>query len=68
MILKLQKKNITNNAIIIFHDIGASSCDGPKNTKIYQYVCKNHKINMGWEFWYIIHKKYILKKNFNIFK
>ncbi len=56
---EIAKKNITNNAIIVFHDIGASSCDGPKklwdsiirnkpkNTKTYQYVCKNYKIKYG---------------------
>ena len=25
------------------------------------------RLNMGWEFWYIIHKKYIFKKSFDIF-
>ena len=63
MIIKLLKmieiaENISN-AIIIFHDIDASSCDGPrklwksilkqknKNMKTYQYVCKNYKIKYG---------------------
>ena len=56
---EIAKKNIANNSIIVFHDIGASSCDGPKklwdsiirnkpkNTKTYQYVCKNYKIKYG---------------------
>ena len=56
---EIAKKNISKNAIIIFHDIDASSCDGPrklwksifkkksKNIKTYQYVCKNYKIKYG---------------------
>ena len=56
---EIAKKNISKNSIIIFHDIDASSCDGPKklwqsiikkknkNVKTYQYICKKYKIRYG---------------------
>ena len=55
-------KKIFQNAIIIFHDIDASSCDGPrklwklilknKNIKTYQYVVKIIKLSMDLVLWF----------------
>ena len=56
---EIAKKNASKNSIIIFHDIDASACDGPRklwksiiknktnNMKTYQYICKDYQIRYG---------------------
>ena len=56
---EIAKKNASKNSVIIFHDIDASACDGPRklwksiiknktnNMKTYQYICKDYQIRYG---------------------